>query len=165
MDFSNLRALIKVESEKRTFVPSSEMIQSIVFDLKKEDIIPITTEIGSIPEDIGHDSSEEKLYAKVSDIVLAKCFQELGDCRTCRILQQITAKFYDFGAPLGACIEKMLKNVCFFAFSSSKWAKPDKLLAERNPNRPNRAFCSYRLLYAVCLFTSNSLLYICFIIF
>jgi len=78
MDFLDLRALIKVESEKRTFVQSSEMLQNIVFDLKKEDIIPITTEIGSIPEDIGHDSSEEKLYAKVSDIVLAKCFQELG---------------------------------------------------------------------------------------
>ncbi|MDR2734813.1 MAG: HindIII family type II restriction endonuclease [Spirochaetota bacterium] len=46
--------------------------------LNKEEIIPIITEIGSIPEDIGHDSSEEKLYAKVSDMVLAKCFQELG---------------------------------------------------------------------------------------
>ncbi|MCL2270308.1 MAG: HindIII family type II restriction endonuclease, partial [Treponema sp.] len=78
MDFSNLRSIIKVESEKRTFLTSSEMIQSMVFDLKKEDIIPIITEIGSIPEDIVHDSSEEKLYAKVSDIVLAKCFQELG---------------------------------------------------------------------------------------
>jgi type II restriction enzyme len=54
------------------------LIQKIVFDLKKEELVPIITEIGSIPEDIGHDSSEEKLYAKVSDIVLAKCFQELG---------------------------------------------------------------------------------------
>jgi len=78
MDFLDLRTIIKDESEKKTFVPSSEMIQSIVFDLKKEKIIPIITEIGSIPENISHDSSEEKLYAKVSDIVLAKCFQELG---------------------------------------------------------------------------------------
>jgi len=78
MDFSELRSIIKGESNKGTFVPSSDLIQNIVFDLKKDEIIPIITEIGSIPEDIGHDSSEEKLYAKVSDIVLAKCFQELG---------------------------------------------------------------------------------------
>ena len=78
MDFSELRSIIKDESNKGTFVPSSDLIQNIVFNLKKDEIIPIITEIGSIPEDIGHDSSEEKLYAKVSDIVLAKCFQELG---------------------------------------------------------------------------------------
>ena len=78
MVFSELRAVIKSESNKGTFVPSSDLIQNIIFDLKKDEIIPIITEIGSIPEDIGQDSSEEKLYAKVSDIVLAKCFQELG---------------------------------------------------------------------------------------
>ncbi|MCL1994123.1 MAG: HindIII family type II restriction endonuclease [Spirochaetes bacterium] len=78
MDFSELRAIIKDESSKGAYVPSSDLIQKIVSELKKHEIIPIITEIGSIPEDIGHDSSEEKLYAKVSDIVLAKCFQELG---------------------------------------------------------------------------------------
>ena len=78
MDFLELRSKIKDETKKGTFIPSSEILQNIIFSLKKEEIIPIITEIGSIPEDIGHDSSEEKLYAKVSDIVLAKCFQELG---------------------------------------------------------------------------------------
>lgn len=78
MNFPELRSIIKIESEKGSFVPSSDKIQNIVFNLKKHEIIPIITEIGSIPEDIGHDSSEEKLYAKVSDIILAKCFQELG---------------------------------------------------------------------------------------
>jgi hypothetical protein len=78
LDFLELRSIIKDESRKGTFIPSTDLIQKIVFDLKKEEIIPIITEIGSIPEDIGHDSSEEKLYAKVSDIILAKCFQELG---------------------------------------------------------------------------------------
>jgi len=78
LDFLELRSIIKDESRKGTFIPSTDLIQKIVFDLKKERIIPIITEIGSIPEDIGHDSSEEKLYAKVSDIILAKCFQELG---------------------------------------------------------------------------------------
>ena len=78
MNFSELRSLIRNESKKGTFIPSSELIQKSVFDLKKDKLVPIITEIGAIPEDIGHDSSEEKLYAKVSDIVLAKCFQELG---------------------------------------------------------------------------------------
>jgi type II restriction enzyme len=78
MDFLKLRTIIKDESKKGTFISSTELIQKIVFNLKKEEIVPIITEIGSIPEDIGHDSTEEKLYAKVSDIVLAKCFQELG---------------------------------------------------------------------------------------
>lgn len=78
MDFFELRSIIRDESKKGAFILSTDLIQRIIFDLKKEEIIPIITEIGSIPEDIGHDSSEEKLYAKVSDIILAKCFQELG---------------------------------------------------------------------------------------
>lgn len=78
MDFTELRIKIKNEAEKGTFENSTDLIQSLVFSLNKQELIPIITEIGAIPEDIGHDSSEEKLYAKVSDIVLSKCFQELG---------------------------------------------------------------------------------------
>jgi hypothetical protein len=78
MDFTELRIKIKNEAEKGTFENSTELIQSLVFSLNKQELIPIITEIGTIPEDIGHDSSKEKLYAKVSDIVLSKCFQELG---------------------------------------------------------------------------------------
>jgi type II restriction enzyme len=78
MNFQELRSIIKGKSSNGTFEASSDLIQAKIFDLKKEELIPIITEIGAIPEDIGHDSSEEKLYAKVSDMVLAKCFQELG---------------------------------------------------------------------------------------
>jgi type II restriction enzyme len=78
MNFPELRSLIRNESKKKTFIDSSNLLQKTVFDLKKAEFTPIVTEIGAIPEDIGHDSTEEKLYAKVSDIVLAKCFQELG---------------------------------------------------------------------------------------
>jgi type II restriction enzyme len=78
MEFLELRELIKKESKKGTFITSCDIIQNFIFEQKKEEIIPIITEIGSIPEDIGHDSSEEKLYSKVSDIILAKCLQELG---------------------------------------------------------------------------------------
>ena len=38
----------------------------------------IVKEIGIIPENIEHDSTEEKLYSKASDIVLARCFRLLG---------------------------------------------------------------------------------------
>lgn len=38
----------------------------------------IVKNIGIIPENIVHDSSEEKLYSKASDIVLARSFRELG---------------------------------------------------------------------------------------
>ncbi|MDR2660295.1 MAG: HindIII family type II restriction endonuclease [Spirochaetaceae bacterium] len=78
MNFQELRSIIKDKYSSGTFETSSDSIQIKIFDLKKEELIPIITEIGAIPEDIGHDSSEEKLYAKVSDTVLAKCFQELG---------------------------------------------------------------------------------------
>jgi type II restriction enzyme len=78
MLFSELRDLIRVESVKGDFTRAGDSIQEVVFSLEKSTLIPIITEIGAIPEDIGHDSSEEKLYAKVADIVLAKCFQELG---------------------------------------------------------------------------------------
>ncbi|GHU42602.1 type-2 restriction enzyme HindIII [Spirochaetia bacterium] len=78
MNFMELRAEIKQESSSGNFENSSESIQKTIFALDRNDLIPIITEIGAIPEDIGHDSTEEKLYAKVSDIVLSKCFQELG---------------------------------------------------------------------------------------
>jgi type II restriction enzyme len=78
MNFTELRLKIKDEAKKGNFENSTDLIQTLVFGLGKMELIPIITEIGAIPEDIGHDSSEEKLYAKVSDIVLAKCFQELG---------------------------------------------------------------------------------------
>ncbi len=78
MRFSELRELIRSESARGDFTAAGERIQQVVFALTKAQLIPIITEIGAIPEDIGHDSSEEKLYAKVADIVLSKCFQELG---------------------------------------------------------------------------------------
>ncbi len=78
MIFVELRNIIKELSGTETFQSATDIIQKIIFNLEKEDFIPLITEIGAIPEDIEHDSSEEKLYTKVSDIILAKCFMELG---------------------------------------------------------------------------------------
>ena len=46
--------------------------------LSKDDFIEIVKEIGTIPEVIEASSTEEKLYSKASDIVLARCFSEIG---------------------------------------------------------------------------------------
>jgi len=43
-----------------------------------DDFMDILTQIGTIPESIAHDSTEEKLFAKASDSVLARAFRELG---------------------------------------------------------------------------------------
>ena len=80
MNFDELKALICKESKdnRKTFDCSCDYIQKKLFALSKKQIIPLLKNIGIIPESIRHDSSEEKLFAKVADILLAKAFQELG---------------------------------------------------------------------------------------
>lgn len=80
MQFNELKKLIFEESNNggRTFDGSGDHIQQKIFALSKEQVIPLLKNIGIIPESIQHDSSEEKLFAKVADILLAKAFQELG---------------------------------------------------------------------------------------
>lgn len=79
MKYKELCELIKEESGKDfSFYESTVRIQEKIFPLKKADLIDLVIQIGSIPENIEHDSSEEKLYAKTSDILLAKSFQEIG---------------------------------------------------------------------------------------
>ncbi len=78
MQFYELTNIIKQEAENNSFQIASDNIQNIIFSLNKKDFIPLISEIGYIPEFIEHDSTVEKLYTKVSDIILAKCFIELG---------------------------------------------------------------------------------------
>ena len=77
MNFQELKTKITEESE-HDFVRASTQLEELIFSCTKNDILNIITAIGTIPEDIRHDSSEEKLYTKVSDIVLAKALQEMG---------------------------------------------------------------------------------------
>lgn len=42
------------------------------------DFIDVLREIGTIPESIPHDSTEEKLFSKASDAVLSRAFREIG---------------------------------------------------------------------------------------
>ena len=65
-------------SGQETFENASSILEEYVFAMKRNDFISLVAEMGTIPENIAHDSSEEKLYAKATDITLARCFQELG---------------------------------------------------------------------------------------
>ncbi|MGN0817326.1 MAG: HindIII family type II restriction endonuclease, partial [Candidatus Coproplasma sp.] len=56
---------------------TNEMINYVNL-LPFDDFISILSEIGTIPERIEHDSTEEKLYSKATDIVLSRSFFELG---------------------------------------------------------------------------------------
>lgn len=72
--------LIK-EIEKNStedFSKASKRLMAYVDRLKKEEISEILLDIGAIPQSIKPSSTEEKVYSKVTDIVLARCFKEVG---------------------------------------------------------------------------------------
>ena len=77
MNYIDLRSLIR-ENSNLDFAAVSNNLQNILFDISRTDVLSLITEIGIIPEDIGHDSSEEKLYTKVSDILFAKALKEMN---------------------------------------------------------------------------------------
>lgn len=70
--------LFSLTSAKKKFRIAGGEIEAYINSLKKGDFIEIVKEIGTIPEIIEASSTEEKLYSKASDIVLARCFNEIG---------------------------------------------------------------------------------------
>ncbi len=79
MNYEKLCKLIEEEARKdSSFLKSTAVIQENIFSLNRKEVVELLLQIGSIPEHIEHDSSEEKLYAKTADILLAKSFRELG---------------------------------------------------------------------------------------
>ncbi|MDR2426030.1 MAG: HindIII family type II restriction endonuclease [Endomicrobium sp.] len=74
----NFLELLKLINERSDFLESTLLIQNKIFKLHKKDLIILLKQIGTIPESIAHDFSQEKLYSKITDIILAKSFQELG---------------------------------------------------------------------------------------
>lgn len=61
-----------------SFADATARLKERIFGLNKANIIELISQIGAIPEDIRHDSTEEKLYTKVSDILLAKSLTEMN---------------------------------------------------------------------------------------
>tara|TARA_R110002020_G_scaffold475512_1_gene710686 strand:+ start:1729 stop:2172 length:444 start_codon:yes stop_codon:yes gene_type:complete len=72
--------------EEYSFVDASTAIDRRVAGLSKPQILELIEEIHVIPESFHHDSSEEKIYAKVSDSIVAAAFRHLG--LTTRVLSE-----------------------------------------------------------------------------
>lgn len=66
------------ELTKMDFKQATDEVRIFIDRMDVKDFKRIVKQIGTIPEVIEHDSTEEKLYSKASDIVLARCFRELG---------------------------------------------------------------------------------------
>lgn len=66
------------ELAKNDFKQATGEVRKFVDKMDIKEFKKIVKQIGTIPEVIEHDSTEEKLYSKASDIVLARCFRELG---------------------------------------------------------------------------------------
>lgn len=65
-------------SKSNTFTVATNLLTEQISKLTKESLINIVREIGTIPESIEASSTEEKLYSKASDVILSRCFIELG---------------------------------------------------------------------------------------
>ncbi len=75
--FNKLIEVIKNLAVKE-FKDATLEVRRFIDDMPEETFKFIVRQIGTIPENIEHDSTEEKLYSKASDIVLARCFRLLG---------------------------------------------------------------------------------------
>ena len=77
--YEELQHKIKeVSAQDNSFEEKAGYIKNYIDDVTRDQLLNIISGIGIIPEFVGHDSTEEKFYAKVSDIVLSKCFSEIG---------------------------------------------------------------------------------------
>ena len=80
MNYSELRDEIKHCADS-DFKGTSDAMQKIIFSQNIGDVCELLVDIGFIPEDIVHDSSEEKLYTKTSEILFAKALDFMNmDC-------------------------------------------------------------------------------------
>lgn len=75
--FDKLIEKIK-ELSSEEFKDATEKLRVYIDRMQEKDFRCVVKGIGIIPESIEHDSTEEKLYSKASDIVLARCFRLLG---------------------------------------------------------------------------------------
>ena len=71
MNFTELKNCVR-EKSGMNFSEASSELEMIIYSLNREEVLPLIYKIGIIPENIENDSTEEKLYSKVSDIIFAK---------------------------------------------------------------------------------------------
>ncbi|NLJ41356.1 MAG: HindIII family type II restriction endonuclease [Clostridiales bacterium] len=75
--FSDLLVIIE-QSSHLDFGDATKLTINFIDSCNKDNFIDIIKQIGTIPESINHDSTEEKLFAKISDAVLSRAFREIG---------------------------------------------------------------------------------------
>ncbi len=73
--FTDLIATIKELANGNFIEATNILIKKIEEDT---DFLDTIYQIGTIPESIEHDSTEEKLFSKSSDAVLSRAFREIG---------------------------------------------------------------------------------------
>ncbi|MBQ2788250.1 MAG: HindIII family type II restriction endonuclease [Thermoguttaceae bacterium] len=92
--------------EKTRFENVACELQEIVFSFTREETLNAIQKIGVIPESFGRDSTEEKLFAKTSDLVLARALSFLGFsvevCRRRGDFADVVAESKRFGYKLAA---------------------------------------------------------------
>lgn len=83
MDYIDI--INRITSNKKNITEKSNYFQTVskdfeneIYILSKKDLLPLINLMGIIPEQFGYDSQEEKIFSKLTEIVLAKCFIELG---------------------------------------------------------------------------------------
>lgn len=79
MNFNDLIFLIESLSKEHCgFSESARRINEQIEGIDRECLISLVREIGTIPENLNKSSTEEKLFSKASDCILARSFTELG---------------------------------------------------------------------------------------
>lgn len=78
MNFFNLCKHLHELSANTSFIDASRDLQDKIFAVSLTELLDLIVQMGAIPEEIPHDSTEEKLFAKMGDLVLARFFQALG---------------------------------------------------------------------------------------
>lgn len=70
--------LIEINNCPNGFSKGTEKMIEYISGLNRDEISELLLDIGAIPQSIKPSSSKEKLYSKVTDIVLSRCFEELN---------------------------------------------------------------------------------------
>ncbi|WP_155282642.1 HindIII family type II restriction endonuclease [Leptotrichia trevisanii] len=67
-----------ISKQNNNFIENSKEINEFIKNITKEELLVLLREIGTIPESIKHDSTEEKLFSKASNCILSRAFIEIG---------------------------------------------------------------------------------------
>jgi hypothetical protein len=65
--------------EEYSFQKKSDVVQKIVYNMNADQLQDYLSKCGVIPERFSHDSSNEKIYAELCEIIVASFFKQLGE--------------------------------------------------------------------------------------